>query len=346
MSKSYQPWLLPVFVFLVACGGDGAGPDREPPSVPSAVTPAAPDRDSKPSASSGTSVSFLLESDYLYTGGTPIVRFDSSLPANGGQYWITVVEASRPDEEYGDWQYVEAGQTEVRMSLVTRPGWYEVRLHDRYPELSSHVVSRAALEVVAAPPTERAAPSPAAREAADFRDDSPPVAAADLAAGDNPFDRVSFKSESEVLALVGPPAAKLVEEDRIRWYYLDQYLNQFGEMACPELHFMDGEVRAVVYYPPPVMADHIETARLLGGVRRSPASGSRARTFTYDEAYELAQGRSRAEIAEVFGEPTSKRVIEGREIWQYDDLVHAADGPYLFAIAFEGDRVLEVQAMR
>jgi hypothetical protein len=157
---------------------------------------------------------------------------------------------------------------------------------------------------------------------------------------------VSFKTESEVLALVGPPVAKLVEDDRTRWYYEDQYPNNFGEMACPELHFMNGEVMAIVWYPPHVMSDHVETARLHKGVRRSATTSARPQTFTYDEANDLAQGRSKWEVTDTFGEPTSKRWIEGHEVWQYDDLVYEADGTYLFAIVFDGDQVLDVQAVR
>jgi len=344
MSKTLHLPLCSLIAVLLACGGEAPIPDREPPSVPSSTAPAAAGRDSKPTASTGAGVSFLLESGFLYAGETPIVHFDRPVPAEGGHYWITVVDSAQSDDKWGAWRYIDAGATEVPLWAVNSPGWYEVRFHDRYPKLSTHVISRAVLEVVEAPAPE--APSRTARTQSDSWDDSSQLGAVEPETGDNPFDRVSFKTESEVLALVGPPVAKLVEDDRTRWYYEDQYPIHFGELACPELHFMDGEVMSVVWYPPPAMSDHIETARLHKGVRRSASTATRPQTFTYDQANDMSHGRSRREITDAFGEPTSKKWIEGREVWQYDDLVYEADGSYLFAIVFDGDQVLDVQAIR
>jgi hypothetical protein len=343
--------LCSLIAVLVACGGETPRPGQVQPSAQSTPLPAPAARPSQPAPSSGGGVPFILESGYLYAGERPIVHFDRPVPAEGGRYWITVVEASKGDEKYGAWQYIDAGATEVPLSAVRSPGWYEVRLHDRYPELSTHVVSRSVLEVVEVPVLADAANSArptGGGSGGDSRGDTtdPDASYPDPGAGANPFDRVSFKTESEVLALVGPPVAKLVEDDRTRWYYEDQYPNNFGEMACPELHFMNGEVMAIVWYPPHVMSDHVETARLHKGVRRSATTSARPQTFTYDEANDLAQGRSKWEVTDTFGEPTSKRWIEGHEVWQYDDLVYEADGTYLFAIVFDGDQVLDVQAVR
>jgi hypothetical protein len=351
MRKIQTVVLSSLAAVLVACGGGDPKPQPDSPTVEAPPPAAVAARPSPPAASSGGGVSFLLESGYLYSGEKPIVHFDRPVPSTGGRYWITVVESSKTDDKYGAWQYIDAGATEVPLAAVGTPGWYEVRLHDRYPELSTHVVSRAMLEVVEVPILADAAGSArttaggsdtASRSGTTSTNDNSP----DRGAGANPFDQVSFKTESEVLSLVGPPAAKLVEDDRTRWYYEDQYPNNFGEMACPELHFIDGEVRAVVWYPPQVMSDHIETARLYKGVRRTASTGFRPQTFTFDEAYDLAQGRSKQEITDAFGEPSSKKWIDGREVWQYDDLVYEAEGTYLFAIAFEGDQVLDVQAMQ
>ena len=43
-----------------------------------------------------------------------------------------------------------------------------------------------------------------------------------------------------------------------------------------------------------------------------------------------------------FGEPSSKRWIDAREVWQYDDLIFEDGASMLFAIAFDGDQVLDV----
>ncbi|TNF70744.1 MAG: hypothetical protein EP299_13375 [Acidobacteria bacterium] len=344
MRKLHLLTLYGFVAVLVACGG---GAERPQPDVPEVAAPppeAVAARPSQPAASTGGNVSFLLESGYLYAGEKPIVHFDRPVPTAGGRYWITVVESSKPDDKYGAWQYIDAGATEVPLASVRTPGWYEVRLHDRYPELSTHVISRAVLEVVEVPDL---AGSSAPEPKSSSRPAAAPVASeTDPGFTENPFDRVSFMTESEVLSLVGPPAAKLVEEDRTRWFYEDQYPNDFGEQACPELHFMGGQVMSVVWYPPHVMSDHIETARLHKGVRRTASTGSRPETFTYDEAHDRSVGRSKQEITAAFGEPTSKRWIDGREVWQYDDLIYEQGASMLFAIAFDGDQVLDVQAMR
>jgi hypothetical protein len=237
MRKLHHLPLLSLIAALVACGGEST-PDREPQSVPTSAAPAAAGQDSRPTASKGTGVPFLLESGFIYTGETPIVHFDRPVPTEGGRYWITVVDAAKADDKWGTWPYIDTGATEVPLSAVNTPGWYEVRLHGRYPDFSTHVISRAVLEVVE-DPTGAAPSRPASTESASRDDFSQPVAG-DPNAGDNPFDRVSFMSESEVLVLVGPPVAKLVEDDRTRWYYEDQYPNHFGEQTCPELHSATG----------------------------------------------------------------------------------------------------------
>ena len=344
MRKIHLLLLFGVVAVLAACGGEAerAQPESSAVAAPPAAAVAA--RPSQPAASTGGGVTFLLESGYLYAGEKPIVHFDRPVPSAGGRYWITVVDSSKPDDKYGAWQYVDAGATEVPLAAVGRPGWYEVRLHDRYPEFSTHVISRAVLEVVEAPnlaDTSDPSPKSTSRAAA-----VPAAGGSDPTLVDNPFDRVSFMSESEVVALVGPPAAKLVEDDRTRWYYEDQYPNEFGEQACPELHLMGGQVMSVVWYPPHVMSDHIETARLHKGVRRTAPTSSRPQTFSYDQAYDQSIGRSKQEITAALGEPTAKRWIDGREVWQYDDLIYEDGTSMLFAIAFDGDQVLDVQAMR
>lgn len=291
---------------------------------------------------------FTLERATLAVGDGPLVTFDRPLPPEGERYWITVIRASEPDSGWGAWQYVDSGVTQVKLAALTAAGRYEVRLHAHYPEHSYDVVNRASLTVEQGPavaPSTTPVATPEAAAPGAVEPTAPEPATPEAATGDNPFDQVSFKSEAEVLTLVGEPAAKLVEEDRIRWYYEDQFLNRFGEMACPELHFMDGEVRSVVYYPPSIMKDHIETARLLGGVAYKPPQGPRARTFSFAEAFDLASGKSKSDILGSFGEPTSKRIQEGSEIWQYDDLVVEAESRHLLAIRFEGDIAADVQGM-
>ena len=174
MRKLHHLPLLSLIAALVACGGEST-PDREPQSVPTSAAPAAAGQDSRPTASKGTGVPFLLESGFIYTGETPIVHFDRPVPTEGGRYWITVVDAAKADDKWGTWPYIDTGATEVPLSAVNTPGWYEVRLHGRYPEFSTHLISRAVLEVVE-DPTGAAPSRPASTESASRDDFSQPVA--------------------------------------------------------------------------------------------------------------------------------------------------------------------------
>jgi hypothetical protein len=92
------------------------------------------------------------------------------------------------------------------------------------------------------------------------------------------------------------------------------------------------------------MDDHIATARL--NRRWAPFSGERPRTFSFEEAFQAAaQGRSRDQVRETLGEPDSRRVLQGFEVWQYDTLVVEGGQPRKLAVRFDGDLVAETQGM-
>jgi hypothetical protein len=84
------------------------------------------------------------------TGEWITVNFASPIkpPANE-QYWLTLVEAGKPDSEWGNWHYLDNGDTTDAKLMAPDPGNYEVRLHDSYPRLQFHVVARKAVTVTA-----------------------------------------------------------------------------------------------------------------------------------------------------------------------------------------------------
>src|SRR5262245_48463726 len=59
--------------------------------------------------------------------GAPIASTDAS------RCWIAILDPAAPDSEYGTWQYVPDGATEVALPAPVRGGTYEVRLHADYP---------------------------------------------------------------------------------------------------------------------------------------------------------------------------------------------------------------------
>lgn len=75
------------------------------------------------------------------------MTFDRPLTAPGGQqYWLTVVPAGTPDNEWGTWHYVAAGATSDTIQ-ATKTGATEVRLHDYYPKHPFGVLARATVTV-------------------------------------------------------------------------------------------------------------------------------------------------------------------------------------------------------
>lgn len=300
------------------------------------------------SAPPQASAAFLVAKTEIAVGEAPVVSFAAPLvEVSGEQYWMTVVPQGEPDSQWGQWQYVSAGTTNVTLSAPPEPGAYEVRLHDGYSRLPFHVVHRVSITVGAGapPPAAEIAQVPSTEPVAASAPASEPAAPATVVSDPaNPFKGLDFKTEKEVLAAVGPPTATLRKQDRVCWYY-DREVPSMGEKGRPELHFMEGEVRATVYYPASTMSDLIATARLLNGIEPSRPTAPRPKAFTFEEAFPLASGKTKSEIIRAFGEPTMKRILAGKEVWQYDDLVREAGRNRLLAIQFEGEVAADVQGM-
>ena len=111
----------------------------------------------------------VLATPSVGAGEKVVVRFPKPLDAAGTRYWITLIEANQQDSEWGEWQYVDNTTREVTLAVPGLPGRYEVRLHDRYPAMRFHVVSRLALTVTgsaaAAPQAAPISTAPAVPEA-------------------------------------------------------------------------------------------------------------------------------------------------------------------------------------
>jgi hypothetical protein len=160
---------------------------------------------------------------------------------------------------------------------------------------------------------------------------------------DKVFKSLAFQGPAEARALLGEPDAVVNGPDRITWLYRVSVRGHDGSMANLELQFIEGKIRAVVFWPPATMDDKIATARLNAG--RKSSQVPRQRKHTVDEFHALVSGRSKAQILTDLGESTSQRIIHGQEVWQYDDAVEEKGRRWIFAIRFEGDRAAEVQGM-
>jgi hypothetical protein len=91
---------------------------------------------------------FSLGSAQVRKGSPVEVRFAQPMVAQKGeQFWITIVEHSKPDTEYGAWQYLPPGARAISLTAPATAGDYDVRLHGNYPTKSTNVVFRSALSV-------------------------------------------------------------------------------------------------------------------------------------------------------------------------------------------------------
>jgi hypothetical protein len=82
----------------------------------------------------------------VYAPDEPIVVDYADLPGNG-QDWITIVEASAPDNTYGRWFYTN-GSTTGRLEFGSHPvGTYEVRLYYDWPRGGYRVQRRCTFTV-------------------------------------------------------------------------------------------------------------------------------------------------------------------------------------------------------
>jgi hypothetical protein len=74
--------------------------------------------------------------------------------------------------------------------------------------------------------------------------------------------KLHFKTEAEVRAMMGPPDAKIVvEPGRVIWLYNKKVKNAFGDMAYPEIHFLQGEVRGIQWLSEERIAERLKEGK-------------------------------------------------------------------------------------
>lgn len=151
---------------------------------------------------------------------------------------------------------------------------------------------------------------------------------------------LSFLKPEEVRARIGEPDAQQEESDRIEWFYHRPAETYQDKPLCVAVHFMEGEVKATVNYPCEQMPDMIATARLVPRPRVVPPRETR---YKMEAFYALVQGKTKSEIRQALGEPEILHVIQGKEVWQYQEIVDDGDGKrWSFAIQFEGETASEI----
>jgi hypothetical protein len=92
--------------------------------------------------------STIVLSKASFAAGEPItMRFEPPLsgPPNE-EFWITIVAPEAADTSWAAYDYLKSGTSSHTMKYAT-PGTWEVRLHDGYPRVTTHLVARAKLRI-------------------------------------------------------------------------------------------------------------------------------------------------------------------------------------------------------
>ena len=87
----------------------------------------------------------VLASDIVRTG-QPVAITVSELPGNP-QDWVTLIEASRPDSEFGVWEYTKGVQQGTWQFTAGNVGDYEVRVYFDWPKGKYVVKARASITI-------------------------------------------------------------------------------------------------------------------------------------------------------------------------------------------------------
>jgi hypothetical protein len=160
------------------------------------------------------SVNMKIDQTTFKKGQSVAVAFSAALaPPKGQQYWITLVPAGLPDEEWGVWHYVPAGATNDSMPLAAS-GEMELRLHDLYPlNAKGRVLARQRITVVDCLSNADCAAPAVCAEGLCFVEDAPaPAVAADglpsnIPAPSSPVPSLAeWRSSGVTVTLRGQPS--------------------------------------------------------------------------------------------------------------------------------------------
>jgi hypothetical protein len=159
------------------------------------------------------------------------------------------------------------------------------------------------------------------------------------------LEDIAFKSEQEVEALFGPPDGRLLHKDEdhvLSWYYKAQLTDGSGKKVCPEIRFIGGQGRNVVFLDPEAMRSQIKDALAAAAEGPDP----RRQNFTFKEGFKyLGVGTPQETVLEDFGQPDARHPDEnGAEAWDYDTIVVEGGAPKKLRVLVKDGKVIQVKA--
>ena len=150
-------------------------------------------------------------------------------------------------------------------------------------------------------------------------------------------NELSTASPDETIARIGPPAASYTHRGTEHWLYPNAVRVEDGERTCPEMLFEDGRRFQIPWLPEEVMKKSVVAANRFKGWK--PSGPVKQKSFTATDTGVV--GESKSTVIRKFGQPDTKRVFNGRELWEYEQVRFGGGNNETLTIflEFDGDKV-------
>lgn len=174
----------------------------------------------------------------------------------------------------------------------------------------------------------------AGRTSATPQQSSSPQSTIDIEA----VNELSSASPEETIARIGPPAASYTHRGTEHWLYPNAVRVEDGERTCPEMLFEDGRRFQITWLPEEIMKKSVIAANHFKGWK--PSGPVKLKSFTASDTGVV--GESKSTVVRKFGQPDTKRVYNGRELWEYEQVRFGSGNNDMLTIflEFDGDKVV------
>lgn len=165
------------------------------------------------------------------------------------------------------------------------------------------------------------------------RQSESPRSAIDIAV----VDELRGASPEATIERIGPPAASYTRRGTEHWLYPNAVREENSVRNCPEMLFEDGRRYQITWLPEAIMKKSVVAANRFRGWK--PSGPVKQKSFTI--AATGVVGESRSAVTRKLGQPDAKRVYNGQELWEYEQVRYESGNSdtVTIYIEFEGDTV-------
>jgi len=153
------------------------------------------------------------------------------------------------------------------------------------------------------------------------------------------FEGLGAETADVIIERVGPPVARYVHGGTEHWLYPNYSEIHDGRTVCPELLLENGRLFQTNWHPQDVMKKSAKVARALEGWNE-PTTIRKKSFFAVGTD---VRGKNKSNIISDWGQPDGKKIFDGQEIWEYQQVPIAQGNPDMLTVylTFEGDTVIE-----